>query len=234
MKRVLFLLTMVFALSSCSTYYYQLYDVANSSLKQQNDQFVSENEDCAITYNFWGNCGNASVVFHNKTDKNLFVSLTQSSFIFNGISTPFFTDMEKHIVLSNVESRTYRQLPVICVAPHASVVVGDFNIIEKAYRFCERDKDFPARTYSENYSCDNSPITFGYHISYSSNQDCVLTQGFDSNFYVSKIEVMKSKYATEKIEVKEDCYQEWTHSEKRLKNYSPKKFFTSTEKSINM
>lgn len=234
MKKILFLLMIAFALSSCSTYYYQLYDVSNSSLKEQNEQYVSENRDCRITYNFWGDRGNASVVFHNKSDRNLFVSLTQSSFIFNGISTPFFTDMEKHIVISNVESRTYRQLPVICVAPHSSVVVGDFNILEKAYRFCDRHKDFPSRSYSANYSSDSSPISFGYHIAYGTKQDCVSTKGFDSSFYVSKIEVMKSKYATKKILVKEDCYQEWSHSERQLKDYSPKKFFTSTKKDINM
>lgn len=236
MKKLLFLLGLMLTLSSCGSYYYQFYDVA-SNLKEQNEQYVSENEDCKITYNFWENCGNASVVFHNKTNANLFVPLTQSSFIFNGISTPFFTDMEKHVVISSTESRTYKQLPVLCVAPHASVVIGDFNVIDKAFVFCKLEKDFPSKQYAEDYSNDNSPISFGYHIAYSSTPECSFVKGFDSNFYVSRIEVMKSKYATESVEVKDDCYVEWTHTEKSLKKYSPKKFYTithSSRKSINL
>ena len=72
MKRLFLLLLTIMTLSSCGSYYYQVYDVA-SNIEEQNDQYMIENEDCAISFNFWKHLGNAAFTFYNKTDENLYI-----------------------------------------------------------------------------------------------------------------------------------------------------------------
>ena len=157
MKKYFLLLVVSLLFASCKSYI-QIYDVDSSSAKTTNEQFVFENEDCKLTYNFWEEWGNASMVFTNKTDKNLFVSLSQSSYIFNGFSSSFYKGIDDHVVISKFKSKTFRDLPVVCVAPKSSKVIGDLNLIDKIYFFCEKEKDKPKRRYSENYNENNSPI----------------------------------------------------------------------------
>ena len=57
--------------------------------KSSNEQFVFENEDCKLTYNFWGMFGNASVVFTNKTDQNLFVFIISIILYIQHVFFPF-------------------------------------------------------------------------------------------------------------------------------------------------
>ena len=84
MKKILLLLFIAIILSSCGSSYYQIYDVA-SNIKEQNNQYVVENEDCTVSFNFWDSKGNAAFTFYNKTDNNLYIPLASSSFIMNGI-----------------------------------------------------------------------------------------------------------------------------------------------------
>ena len=76
-------------LASCqSTYrYYQIYKtepVKSSNLKNENGVIRFENDQCIITYHFWGNRGSADVGFYNKTNEILYIDLTKSFFIRNG------------------------------------------------------------------------------------------------------------------------------------------------------
>ena len=61
---------------------------------------VYENEDCKLLYNLWGNRGSMSFIFENKTDKDIFIDLSQSFFIRNGKAFDYY--MER-----TYEDRTY-------------------------------------------------------------------------------------------------------------------------------
>lgn len=139
MKKYFLLLIVSLLFTSCKSYI-QIYDVDSTSAKTSNEQFVFENEDCKLTYNFWEEWGNASMVFTNKTDKNLFVSLSQSSYIFNGFSSSFYKGVDDHVIISKLTSKTFHDLPIVCVAPKSSRVIGDLNLVDKIYFFCEKRK----------------------------------------------------------------------------------------------
>lgn len=231
MKKYFLLLVVSLLFASCKSYI-QIYDVDSSSAKTTNEQFVFENEDCKLTYNFWEEWGNASMVFTNKTDKNLFVSLSQSSYIFNGFSSSFYKGIDDPVVISKFKSKTFRDLPVVCVAPKSSKVIGDLNLIDKIYFFCEKEKDKPKRRYSENYNENNSPIKFGYNMVYSTQENCNEIKSLESSFYVSKIENVTKKQEEITSQV-QDCLDYSETSVITLKSQSPKRFYIKRFKNMN-
>ena len=231
MKKYFLLLVVSLLFASCKSYI-QIYDVDSSSAKTTNEQFVFENEDCKLTHNFWEEWGNASMVFTNKTDKNLFVSLSQSSYIFNGFSSSFYKGIDDHVVISKFKSKTFRDLPVVCVAPKSSKVIGDLNLIDKIYFFCEKEKDKPKRRYSENYNENNSPIKFGYNMVYSTQENCNEIKSLESSFYVSKIENVTKKQEEITSQV-QDCLDYSETSVITLKSQSPKRFYIKRFKNMN-
>ena len=87
----LFLFTLAsLSIASCNTVYYQVYEAKSSELIQKDNSMVFENEDCKVSYNLWSNGGSMAFIFENKTDKDLFVDLSQSFFIKNGGANDYF------------------------------------------------------------------------------------------------------------------------------------------------
>ncbi|MEI2421245.1 hypothetical protein V6O07_13310, partial [Arthrospira platensis SPKY2] len=56
------------------------------------NNLVYEDENCVISYNFWDEGGDFGFKFYNKTDKKIFIDLSDSYFILNGISNNYFKD----------------------------------------------------------------------------------------------------------------------------------------------
>lgn len=223
MKRLLFLLFIAMTMSSCGSYYYQVYDVT-SEIKEQNNQYIVENEDCAISFNFWKHLGNAAFTFHNKTDENLYIPLASSSFILNGYSKSLFDNVDVTVLVSRTETKTYKSNSIICVAPHSSVVINDKTLLDRIHKFCDMKKDFPSKSYGENFTENNTPISFRYHILYSYNMNTEQTKVLTPAFYVSRIENFKAKRIIERNTVKScNTYQDTPYI--TLKNESPKRFY---------
>ena len=81
-------------LTSCKSYYYQVYEVKSNTLNQQENSLVYENEDLKILYNLWGEDGAVGFIVSNKTDKDVFVDMGQSFFILNGEANDYFLSRE--------------------------------------------------------------------------------------------------------------------------------------------
>lgn len=93
-KLLKFAFAMVAALSltSCSSYFYQVYGVETDNLKQQDGSLVYENEDCKVLYNLWSNKGYVSFAFYNKTDHDIFVNLGQTFLAVNGQALDYYKE----------------------------------------------------------------------------------------------------------------------------------------------
>jgi hypothetical protein len=94
MKKQLFASVMSLALlSSCSdNIFYQVYQVDSPDVQLTNNVMLYENDDCKVTYNLWAEKGNLSFMMHNKTDENLYLVMSQSFFILNGIANNYYTE----------------------------------------------------------------------------------------------------------------------------------------------
>ena len=72
------------SLTSCETLSYQVYEVKSSDLIQRENSLVFENEDCKVSYNLWEYNGSMAFIFENKSEKDIFIDMSQTFFIKNG------------------------------------------------------------------------------------------------------------------------------------------------------
>ncbi len=82
-------------MQSCTThFYYQVYDVQSEGLDSSDDMVLYSNKDCKIIYDFWSEAGDMSFFFMNNTDKDIYIDLSRSFIIRNGIAYDYFSDAE--------------------------------------------------------------------------------------------------------------------------------------------
>ncbi len=90
MKKVL-LISLVALLSACSTTYYQVYTIQSSDTeKTKANKYVYEDDNCLVMYNFWRDGGSPGFTFYNNTDSIIYVDLSKSFFVRNGIAYDYF------------------------------------------------------------------------------------------------------------------------------------------------
>jgi len=89
-------------MTSCvTTSYYQVYKTTTSEkINLKDNSLVYEDPNCIISYNFWQNEGNIGFRFFNKTDKNIYLNLEESFFVFNGNSNNYY----KNRIFTNSQS----------------------------------------------------------------------------------------------------------------------------------
>lgn len=78
---------------SCSTtrQYYQIYSVRPvTNMKADWNKTYYEDENCIVSYNFWSSHGSMGFVFHNKTDKYIYLNKEESFFISNGFAYNYY------------------------------------------------------------------------------------------------------------------------------------------------
>ena len=93
MKQFIWMAAAAAALVSCSPKIgYQVYEVRSHDLTQEKNAMVFENGDCKVSYNLWGNGGSMAFIFENKTDRDIFIDMTQSFFIKNGAAFDYYAD----------------------------------------------------------------------------------------------------------------------------------------------
>jgi len=81
----------VFLTSCATTSFYQVYKAVptDKSIKTEN-YLIYEDDNCKISYNFWGEGGNIGFYIYNKTNENVYLNLEQSFFVLNGIAYDYF------------------------------------------------------------------------------------------------------------------------------------------------
>lgn len=94
MKTVLLTLfvCLIFLMASCtSATYFQVYKTvpSDNSIVKDNS-LVYEDENCKVYYDFWADNGNIGFKILNKTDITLYLNLSESYFILNGIAHNYF------------------------------------------------------------------------------------------------------------------------------------------------
>ncbi len=81
-------------MTSCTKTFYQVYDVQSTNLSEKDNSLVYENGDLRVMYNLWSNDGSMGFIAQNLTDKDLFIDMTQTFFIFNGAANDYFRNRE--------------------------------------------------------------------------------------------------------------------------------------------
>lgn len=92
MKKYLFIIPLVALLSSCSTLtsYYQICKVSSDLPTSTTGAYEFKNSACDVTYDFWNDGGSISFIVTNNTNDILYIDLSKSFLIKNGIAYDYF------------------------------------------------------------------------------------------------------------------------------------------------
>lgn len=228
MKKNVVILLALFLLSSCKSTFYQVYTVQNEGLVQEDNSLVYENEDCRVNYNLWGEHGNLGFAIYNKTEKDMFVVLSQSFFIKNGIANDYYKNREykesNSLRLSsgltygiiqgsgyignfnNITSGvTYHERPIVCIPPHSLKMLSEYSIVSRPIRNCSNSQEFPRKvSIPIQFTKEDSPVNFINRISYSFDKNGANPYYVDNQFWISEI-TNYSKKMTGKEMIIKDC-----------------------------
>ncbi len=196
-KQRLILFTLIILVNSCTTSYYQLYKVGSDKVMDNEKELLYEQSDVKIKYNFWDNYGNSSFLFYNNSDSNIYIDLSKSHLIINGIANTYF----RNRLIS--ESASISQSSKKSTTSYYIKNLTSGNINTTAIRF---DDNLKSRTnvnfseyingkkisstgesvssqsysigyYEEKIICippHSGKVIDGYHISYNLYKDCDL------------------------------------------------------------
>ena len=92
-KSIIVALLTVLSLGSCSkSLYYQVYETrpASDNISVRPDGVVYSDADLDVTYNFWSENGQVNFLITNKSENILYVDLTRSSFVHNGVAYDYY------------------------------------------------------------------------------------------------------------------------------------------------
>ena len=81
----------VLALASCGTAYQQIAYISSPQMKMRDDgKFRYNEEDIVVDYNFWSKNGQVSFVITNNSDSDVYVDLSRSFLVVNGMTFDYF------------------------------------------------------------------------------------------------------------------------------------------------
>lgn len=92
MKKHFFFIPLMALLGSCATshYYYQICEVSSELPISSTGAYEYKNSSCDITYDFWSEGGAISFIVKNNTKDILYVDLSKSFLIKNGIAYDYY------------------------------------------------------------------------------------------------------------------------------------------------
>jgi len=213
-----FLFALVLLMSSCSMTesYYQLYKTESVASGNDSTTTIQETDDMRVTYDLWTNEGSSSFVVYNKTDRNLYVDLSNTHIIVNGFATTYFQNRSVTTSYSSSygtksanyaftgyvastetaassdtygSSILYNEQELICIPANSAKRIYGFALISSLYRDCDLLR-YPSRKRikTKSFNLDSSPIKFRFVIPYGFNKDKNMTLSkIEKEYWVSEI-----------------------------------------------
>jgi hypothetical protein len=221
---ILFSIVLFLMFQSCTTIstvstYYQVYSVSGSELTQERNSLIHENEDCKVIYDFWGKGGNPGFRIFNKTDRNIYINLSNSFFINNDIAFDYYKHREFHS-----PGQTLHEEPIVIIPPHSEKYFSEYSIRTNVIRFCEIKQDYPeSLSDAYQYQRDDSPNIFKNIISYSVENE---TKSIENEFWVSEI-INYTEKATTTVSKECECEYDDETRKSVFTVSSPNKFYNT-------
>lgn len=237
MKNLFCILGICLIITSCtSSLYYQMYQTKalTNDITINDDAIVFEDDNCIISYDFWGENGDIGFDIYNKNSENLYLHLDECFFVKNGYAYDYYQNRiyssSSTSVLSASISYTSGSFSaaekrIICIPPQSSKIVSEYTINEQPYKDCDI-VFYPGKKDNNtlDFTKDNSPIVFGNKLAYSIGDSETIIR-INNDFYVSKI----SNYPIDLIMIEvpvEICGKKIPYKTERVfKNSGPTQFY---------
>lgn len=119
----------------------------------------------------------------------------------------------------------FKEQPIVCIPPHASKTLGEYKLLSKLIRICEKSQAYPkASSVPLIYERDNSPLRLTNRIAYSFDKDGNDIKYIENEMWISELTNYSHKSATEEKEIKE-CEYDFAEPIDIFTIDSPDKFY---------
>lgn len=234
-------------LASCKTNYYQISEIeTESSLTNDENQLIYENEDLTVSYDFWSNNGKADFNIYNKTNENLIIDLTKSFLIINdkafdyfqnriftdsyatSVATPGLWNV-KTVGVSSNQTVGYEEKNTMIIPPNSYKTISEYTLGNDLYSDCDYEL-YPSRKEikTQNFNKENSPIRFSNRVSYKLGTT-EANQSFENKFYISSITNYPEKEIFENKKI-ENCNSSFQRTEYINTQEKPNRFYVKYSK----
>lgn len=242
--RLLLILIMLFVIiTSCTSYFYQVYKVTpGKGISTNDNSLVFEDENCKVIYNLWSENGNIGFDIYNKCDVDLYLNMSECFFILNGVANDYyrdriFTNEETTSISafstyfglgatsSNKVSIAYKEKEAVTIPAKTSKHISEYQINGNVYRNCDlyltpSKKEIKTVTFSE----ENSPFVFSNRLTLYKVDETYKPIDIIHDFYVSEITNYPEDEITEHKK-EEFCGEKSAFTTTSLKEASANKFF---------
>lgn len=181
MKKILqFSILLLFLFTSCAAPF-QVFDTASSNVERyENDVYAFENEDVAISYDFWANGGVVLFNITNKTDASIFIDFNQSKFVVNQESIGYAPNIPKLFDRELVNKKEF----IKEINPQSNLNIEGFPINERLTRGLKKDE-------SRDYNSSSSPFQFENILVYAFDETIEDSRKIQNTFWVTSVEGMR-------------------------------------------
>ena len=209
------LITFALLLNSCGTLLGTYYDYIqilktnpvnnHENLSIGNGGILYEDGYCQLFYKFWEDGGNAGFAFYNKTDEIIYLDLSKTFFVKNGIAYDYYNP---ELFVS-----------IVAIPPKASKFIKDFSILHSEFVSCEL-KYYPDQPDRIVFTEEDSPLTFSNYITFKVGETSQ-PQTIENKFYVCEITNYVEQDVINFIKRDKSCENILTPTEIRAQKNNP-------------
>lgn len=190
MRKILLLILAGMSLTSCATtaHFYQIATIASTQIRISDEgKFRYNNGGIDIEYNFWSEYGKFGFIVTNDTDNDIFIDLSRSFFIVNGLTFDYYQNRTYKSEMTCAPKSTIetKEKEGVWVPSHTSRHFCEFSLLDAPYRECGLPR-YPSR--KDNASVDFTNNTTPYAFE---NRIMVVNKGQEryliNSFYIQAI-----------------------------------------------
>lgn len=212
MRNLIFSLWVLFLTTSCTTYYYSTVDAVSNykDLKNEQGDFVFENDTVQVTYRFDGEEAPIRISVYNKTNTPLYVDWKRSALIVDEVATSYqsgtirpqgnsiSSDRKEGLLDGDLLlSKEVTFIPPYSRVEQSPFKLANFNFekirkLEYKKRHLQLSPDDNSSTiYVLDYTPRNTPFYFSSYLTVYTEGKKIGTLGspmvFDQDFYISRL-----------------------------------------------
>lgn len=132
---VAFVSVAIMAMTSCAPLIYQqITTLSSDDVTMEDGDFIASTHDCTVEYDFWSECGNFVFFVTNNSDRDIFIDMTKSFFIRNGIAYDYYPG----------ETSDMFKTSLVCIPAHSTKYFSEYSASDVIYRDCGFVRD-PSR-----------------------------------------------------------------------------------------
>ncbi len=202
MKKIVlpfFTICILFLVSSCANGFQICKMTAVGNKSADVNSIVFEDDYCKVSYNLWGNGGDAGFMVENKSQQYIYINLSETFFVKNGKVYDYYlgrtytnvqsqnseTTLSKSLFSSS--SSTPEQM-VVCIPPHTYRTFSGYKISSEIYRDCTLLRSLTSKKDERtvNFSYEESPVKIKNIIGYCVEKNGELHR-IETDFYLSQV-----------------------------------------------